>query len=287
MHTSHRVVLAAAVLLVVGCGKKAVAPAAEKKVTLAGKTATYHDWAKANPCEAEPKMVVGDLDSTSALLNEYLGQTSAGLEGMWSSEQITLLEEGVVVLPPLLDATEKATGAIARNGCRFLKETGFAEPVKKVTELGEQTRRRIADAPAIAEGLALKAALKAWKDKQPEARSGAKSEWCPPKIKPGAPVDIYYAAEDEVGLTEWLFCDDSRVFASVGAAPAFEAPAAMKKKPKDKAYLESAAKYPASDVQRAPKAPARPGEPSDGLFPADGGSAWPADGGTAEDAGTP
>src|SRR5687768_1550341 len=112
MHTSLRVVLVAAVLLVVGCGKKAVAPTGEKKVTLAGKTASYHDWAKANPCQADVKMVVGDLDSTSALLNEYLGQTSAGVEGMWSSEQITLLEEGVVVLPALLDATEKLTGGI-------------------------------------------------------------------------------------------------------------------------------------------------------------------------------
>ncbi len=286
MHTSLRVVLVAAVLLVVGCGKKSVAPAAEKKVTLAGKTATYHDWAKANPCQAVPKLVVGDLDSTAALLNEYLGQTSAGVEGMWTSEQITLLEEGVVVLPPLLDATEKATGAIARNGCRFLKETGFSEPVKKVTELGDQARRRVADAPGIAEGLALKASLKAWKDKQPEARTSAKTEWCPPKLKAGAPVDIYFASEDETGLTEWLFCDDSRVFASSGAAPAFEAAAALKKKPKDKPYLESAAKYPASDVQRAPKAPVKPGAPDDGLFPPDGGSAWPTDGGMSPDAGT-
>ncbi|GEM_PF-982864 len=281
MHTSLRLFLVAVVVLVVGCGKKAVAPSAEQKVTLAGKTATTHDWVKANPCEAAPKMVIGDLDSTSALLTEYLGQTSAGVEGVWSSEQITLLEEGVVVLPKLLDNVEKATGAIARNGCRFLKETGFAEPIKKVTELGELTRKRIAEAPAIAEGLALKAALKAWKDKQPEARTGAKAEWCPPKLKAGAPVDIYYASEDEAGLTEWLFCDDVRVFASTGAPPAFEAPATMKKKPKDKPYLESAAKYPASDVQRAPKAAAKPGAPDDGLFP-DGGSAWPADSGTSD-----
>ena len=282
MHTSLRLALVAAAVFVVGCGKKAVAPAAEKKVTLAGKTATHHDWKKSNPCEAATKLVIGDLDSTSALLNEYLGQTSAGVDGVWASEQITLLEEGVVVLPALLDATETLTGAIARNGCRFLKETGFSEPTKKAIELSEQARRRIADAPAIGEGLALKAALKAWKDKQPDARTGAKGEWCPPKLKPGAPVDIYYASEDEAGLTEWLFCDDTRVFSTVGAAPAFEAPATMKKKPKDKPYLDSASKYPASDVQRAPRAPKKAGAPDDGLFPTDGGSAWPSDGGTAD-----
>ncbi len=286
MNTSLRVFLAAAVLLVVGCGKKSVAPTSEKKVTLAAKTATTHDWSKSSPCQAEPKLVLGDLDSTSALLNDYLGQTSAGIEGMWSSEQITLLEEGVVVLPPLLDATEKTTAAISRNGCRFLKETGFSEPVKKVIELGEQTRRRIADAPALAEGLALKASLKAWKDKQPEARAGAKTEWCPAKLKPGAPIDIYFAAEDEKGLTEWLFCDDSRVVASPGGAPVFEAAAAMKKKPKDKPYLLTAASYPASDVQRAPRAAKKPGVPDDGLFPPDGGSAWPTDAGVSADGGT-
>jgi hypothetical protein len=286
MHTSQRLVLAAAVLLVVGCGKKSVAPTAEKKVTLAGKTATYHDWSKANPCEADPKMVVGDLNSTSDLLNEYLGKTGAGLDGVWSSEQVTLLEEGVVVLPPLLDATEKATGGIARNGCRFLKETGFSEPTKKAIELTEQARKRIVEAPAIGEGLALKAAIKAWKDKQAEARAGAKTEWCPPKLKAGAPVDIYYASEDEVGLTEWLFCDDARVFATAGAAPAFEAPAAMKKKPKDKPYLDSAANYPASDVQRAPHDPKKAAMAGDGGTPMDADGGMPADAGMATDAGT-
>ena len=286
MHTSHRIVLAAAVLLVVGCGKKAVTPPPEKKVSLGGKTAGYHDWAKANPCEVVPKVVIGDLDSTSALLVEWLANTNAGVEGEWKSEQITLLEEGIVVLPPLLEATEKANAAIQKGGCRFLKETGFSEPTKKAGELIDQTRKRIAEAPAITEGLAAKAALKAWKDKQPEARAGAKTEWCPPKLKPGAPVDIYFASEDETGLTEWLFCDDSRVFATAEAAPAFEAAAALKKKPKDKPYLDSASKYPASDVQRAPKAAAKPGAPDDGLFPPDGGSAWPADGGTGADAGT-
>ncbi len=276
MHTSLRVLVAVVVFLVVGCGKKAVAPAADKKVTLAGRTATYHDWSKANPCQAEPKLVIGDLNSTAALLGEYLAQTAAGSEGVWTSEQVTILEEGVVVLPALLDATEKATASIARNGCRFLKETGFSEPVKKVMELGDQARLRIGESPALAEGLALKAALKAWKDKQPETRTGAKTEWCPPKLKAGAPVDIYYASENEVGLTDWLFCDDSRVFAGPGAAPAFEAAAGLKKKPKDKPYLDSAAKYPASDVQRAPKAATKPGSAEDG------GSAYPADAGTPD-----
>lgn len=274
------VLFVASVVLVVGCGKKRVVPTGEKKVTLAGKTATQHDWGKVNPCEVEPKVVIGDLDSLYAMANEYVGQTSAGVDGVWSAEQIALLEEGVVVLPPAIDAVDKLGAALQKGGCRFTKELGFAEPLKKASELGEQARKRVAEAPAIAEGLAIKAALKAWKDKQPEARTGAKAEWCPPKLKPGAPVDIYYASEDETGLTEWLFCDDCRVFATASTPPAFEAPAAMKKKPKDKPYLENASKYPASDIQRAPKGAAKAGE-----GPADGGTAEPADGGVP-DAGT-
>ena len=105
------------------------------------------------------------------------------------------------------------------------------------------------------------------------------------KLKAGAQPDIYFSFESETGATEWLFCDDSRVIAASGSPPAFEAAAALKKKPKDKPYLDSAAKYPASDVQRAPKGPKKPGATDDGLFPADGGSAWPADGGMP-DAGT-
>lgn len=270
--------LFAAGVVVVGCGKKQVVPQGEKKITLAGKTATLHDWAKVDPCLVDPKVVKGDLDSFYAVANDYVGQTGAGPDGVWAPEQIALLEEGVVVLPPAIDAVDKLAAALQKGGCRFTKELGFAEPLKKADELGQQARKRVSEAPAIAEGLAAKAALKAWKDKQPEARTGAKGEWCPPKLKPGAPVDIYYASEDEVGLTEWLFCDDCRVFASVGAAPAFEAPATMKKKPKDKAYLEAAAKYPASDIQRAPKGPASA---------SDGGTDG-ADGGTTDaDAGVP
>ena len=188
------------------------------------------------------------------------------------------------MLPAALDATDKAIASAKKNGCRFAK--GLSEPMKKAAELGEQARVRIAETPAITEGQAAKAALKAWKDKQPEARTSAKAEWCPAKLKAGAPVDIYFAAEDEAGMTEWLFCDDSRAFAAQGTAPAFEAAAAMKKKPKDKAYLATAAKYPASDIQRAPKAPTKPGELAAGPSPTDGGSVVPVDAGMAADAGS-
>jgi hypothetical protein len=252
MHTL-RVVLLAAVVLVVGCGKKRIAPAAEQKLALAGKQASFRDWAKVTPCDVEPKLLQGDLESTSAMLIDYLNQTSAGADGLWSDEQIALLTEGAEKLPPLLDSAEKAIAGSAK--CKFDKKDAMAEPLKKAAELVAQSRRRLAEAPDLAATLKAKAALKAWKDKLPEARDSAKKEWCPAKLKAGVLPDIYFAFEDETGHTQWLFCDDSKVSATAGSPLAFEAAAALKKKPKDKPYLDSAGKYPASDIQHAPKAP--------------------------------
>lgn len=252
MHTL-RIVLFVCLGLVVGCGKKRVAPAGEQKLSLAGKQATFHDWSKVTPCDVQPKTLVGDLDSTAALLNEYLGKTSAGAEGMWSDEQVALLTEGAEKLSPLLDATEKALAGAAK--CKFdPKKDAVDEPIKKAAELVSQGRHRIADAPALAQTLKARAALKAWQDKLPELRAGAKTEWCPAKLKPGAVPDIYFSFESETGAIEWLFCDDCRVVATSGSPPAFEAATTFKKKPKDKPYLDSAAKYPASDIQHPPKA---------------------------------
>ena len=106
-----------------------------------------------------------------------------------------------------------------------------------------------------------------------EAMKSGKENWCPPptdKPKPNVVPEIYYASVDQNGSTEWVFCDELRVMMNEGAKPelVLEDP---KKKPKNaKGYLDSAAKYPASEVQHAPKP----------------GDANAADGGLA-DAGTP
>ena len=95
-----------------------------------------------------------------------------------------------------------------------------------------------------------------WKAAQADAMKTGKESWCPEKPKPGAVPEIYYASTDETGKTEWVFCDEMKVDAAEGGKPelVLEDP---KKKPKNaKGYLDAAAKYPASEVQHAPK----PGE---------------------------
>ncbi len=240
---------------VVACGPKRVAPAPDKTLTLAGKTATYREWAKVGVCDSEVAKVKGDVESMNALLLEFLGQTSAGVDGVWSKEQLAMLEDSGATLAPALDAQEQI--AFKAPKCQYEKADGVLEPAKQAVELTEQARRRLKDAPATVATVKAKLAIKEWKDKQPAAIAEGKSQWCPPKPKAGAQPDIYYAHEDETGKSEWIFCDECRVTSTAGAPPVLITPTTMdakaKKKLKEKGYLDAAAKYPASDVSRAPK----------------------------------
>ncbi len=255
----------AVLALVVGCGKKRVNPTGETKVSLVGKEATFHDWSKTKPCDVEPKTVAGDLASTGDLLTEYLAQTVPLPDGGIGDDAAKVLVEGAEKLPPLLDATDKAVSGVPR--CEWTKEDKVLDLKNKSIGLLAEAGNRIALAPPLVQMLATKQALKEYLEKLPGNRDAAKAEWCPAKPKAGAMADIYFAFENEAGATEWLFCDDCRVFAAEGTPPAFEAPAAMKKKPKDKPYLESAAKYPASDIQHPPKPGDKKPEAADGGTP--------------------
>lgn len=255
----------AAAVAVVGCGKKRVAPPTEKSVTLLGKKGVYRDWSQTSPCDVEPRTLKGDAESMNALLNEVLGQTSADENGVWSDEQVALLEDGPMLLPAALGANETLVKRAA--GCAFVDADGVKAPLKTLEELTAQTRRRLELSATLLPKLKAKAALAKWKEGLPAAVTAAKAEWCAAKPKPGAVPDIFFAFEDETGKTEWHFCDGCKVVAAAGKPPALEPSAtAHKKKPKDKPYLDGAAKYPASDVQRAPKLPAAaaPAEPAKG-----------------------
>ena len=236
---------------VVGCGKKRIAPPPEKTIELVGKKAIYRDWSQIRACDVDPKPLSGEVASMNALLNEVLGQTSADENGMWSVEQLALLEDGPMLLPASLTSAEQLQASAK------LCPTDPSIDLKVLTELTGQTRRRLELAPSLLTKLKAKAALTQWKEALPGNIASAKKEWCATP-KPGVVPDIFFATEDETGKVQWLFCDDSKVTAAPGAAPAFEPAAALKKKPKEKPFLDSAAKYPASDVQRAPKPEAAP-----------------------------
>lgn len=231
---------------VVGCGKKRVGPPPEKTLTVLGKKAVYRDWSNVSPCDVDPRPLSGEVTAMTELLNEALGQTSADENGIWSDEQLALLEDGPIVLSPALAANETLSRMAA--ACQLDPSVDL----KVFTELTAQTRRRLDGASGLLQKLKAKAALAKWKNDLPANIAAAKGEWCAAP-KPGVTPDIFFAFEDDTGRVEWRFCDDAKVVAAPGSPPTFEPPPAAKKKPKDKPYLDSAAKYPASDVQRAPK----------------------------------
>jgi hypothetical protein len=220
-------------------------------------------WGYTSPCDVEPRTITDDARSASALISAFLDKTSTSPRGTWSAEQLALYEAALRELPALLDAN----GVVLRNvsDCAFTEADGARAALAQLSPLVPLARKRLDEAteaiPVIKAGLA----IAAWKTALPEAINEARSQWCTPKPKP----DIFYAYEDEAGVTAWLFCDGARVTATPGSKPEFRDPAvevAAKKPAKKldgKKYLEGAASYPASEVQRAPKLPAAKAAKSD------------------------
>jgi hypothetical protein len=217
-------------------------------------------WGFTSPCDVEPRTITDDARSASAMLSAFLDKTGASPRGAWSAEQLALYEAAQRELPPLLDAN----GVVLRNvsGCAFTEADGARAALAQLSPLVAQARKRLEEASEAIPVIKAGVAIAAWKAALPEAVNDARGQWCTPKPKP----DIFYAYEDEAGVTAWLFCDGARVTAAPGAKPEFRDPAvevAAKKPAKKldgKKYLESAASYPASEVQRAPKLPAAPSE---------------------------
>lgn len=242
------------------CVKRVVTAPPEAFVTLGGTRATYRDWSRVSDlCAIDPKIVQQDFDSMNALLANFLGQTSAGPEGIWADEHVSLLEEAQRVLPVALDLQKRGLNQAGKAGCRF-------EGLTRTQELTDMGRKRLAEAPELLVIVKAKKALAAWKDGRPTAQQAASEKSCAPPAKgqraPAGPV-LFAAFEDEKGHTEWLFCDGSKVAASPGNLPAFEPPAPdasakkPKKAPEPKAYLEAQSKFPAAEVSRAPRLPTK------------------------------
>ncbi len=220
---------------------------------LAGKTATWHDWKATQVCDVDEQRVEGDFASMKDLLLSALGQTSASYDGAWADENLAILDAMPKQLPNALASVERGVADAAQ--CKWSEQSKVPELLQPLGELVAQAKRKVDGAKALADKVRAYQALTTWRDKQPAARDDAKKNWCPAKLKPGAQPDIYYAFEDENGREEWLFCDDSKVtVAKPGDPPVFEAAASYKKKPKDKPFLDEAAKYPQDDIQKAPRA---------------------------------
>ncbi len=245
------VLIGLGVLAVGGCVKRVFEVPPEATVSLGGLQAIWRPWAQvAELCAIDPKKFTQEQQAMTALLVQWLGQTSAPADGAWDDEHVALLEEGVRVLPGPLQAQQAALKKAASVGCRF-------EGLGPANEFNGQGLRRVDEGPELARQVRGRLALAKWKDERPVAQANAKAENCGTKMKPPAPI-LYFAAEDEHARLEWLFCDGSMVVATPGNTPSWvQDPAAKKtkKEPDPKVWLEVAAKFPQENVSRAPKLP--------------------------------
>lgn len=235
-------------VLVVGCVKRAPRVPTESTVTVGGKSVKHRAWGTVDDlCLINKTQFLDEQQAMGTLLADWLGQTSAPVDGAWDDEHLALLEEGARVLPTPLD--QQKTAIEQAKVCRW-------EGLASVAELNAQAIRRTSEAADFIEQVKARLALQKWRDERPRLAQAGKDASCVVNKKaPPAPV-LYFAAEDEHAAMEWLFCDGSKVVASPGNPPAWQPdPAAKKpkKEPDPKLWLDVASKYPSEKISRAPK----------------------------------
>lgn len=218
--------------------------------------ASYRDYAGADLsiCTAERRWLQDELTSVNGVLARWLDKTSPGPGGVWTRDQIDLLEEGARTLPPLLDIHAAALDALDR--CDFSERGAMPDLQQRGRDFVQQARRRIEDAPATLAYIAAKAQLEAWRaertTRERDARAG-----CPSRTKVGA-ARVYYAWEDEDGRQQWLFCDGARVVSAASDALEFRAPAGASRRElrrmKPATYLQAAKRF--DRLDRPPRLPA-------------------------------
>ena len=218
---------------------------------LASSRANYRAYSKQTTlCAAEPRWLFDELASVNNLLDRFLDDTLIRKDGTFSDMQILKLEEAVKTLPAVLDSHEKNLALL--DGCAFATQRGFPILAKKGKVYARDARRRLEDAPAQVARVKQQKALAEWKDRVGREKVTL-SLGCPRRSR--TPI-VYFAWQDEQGLTTWLFCDGSRVVSERGSDPAFEAPQSLTarqlRRLKASRYLSAAKHHPEGGVMRPP-----------------------------------
>jgi hypothetical protein len=251
------------VVAVFGCATSRPQPPPLQHLELGKGRANYRDFSTASRslCTGEPRWLQDEFSSVNGLLARWLEETSAGYDGAWTSEQLSLLQRGISELGPLLEI--HAQNLVQLRTCRFAKERAFPDLIQRGDAFIEQVRHRMVEGPAIMAFRAARLAQQMWHTEQPmrELRSRAV---CPAKVLPGASA-IHYAVESDAGVTRWLFCDGGQVTRRRHQEPEVQLPsgltAAQRKRVKPAAYLKAVADYPEAGVDRPPAPPRRLDEP--------------------------
>lgn len=242
--------------VVIGCATTRTPPPPLQTYELGTSRATFRDYAAADTsiCTAERRWLQDELASVNGVLARWLDRTSAGPEGVWTREQLDLLEQGVQTLPPVLEIHAKALEDLER--CDFHDQGAMPDLRQRGREFIQMARRRIEDAPNTLAYVTAKAQLDAWREERTARQRNARSV-CPERPKVGTP-QLYYGWQDEEGRQQWLFCDGAKVVSRGSEALHFEPPAGASRKElrrvKPRAYLQAAKNY--DRLDRPPRLPA-------------------------------
>ena len=241
----------------VGCAHKSAPFPPAQTLTLDNLRATYRDYGRSSVCEVDPEALAAETQGMNQTLGGFLLRTGQSAAQPWTDEQIVVLELATEQLPPALSAHERVLESAER--CRFPVKYGLEDILQQGARLVRESHARLTEAPALLRQLKSRQTLDVWRQTQVRQRATAREQWCPVRLKPGRMADVYYASEDETGRTEWLFCDGVRVLKlGDGKTDVVLPPERASKKPPTAAhYLGAVSKYPAEEVQHAPKTSGR------------------------------
>lgn len=248
-------------LAVVVCSCAHTPPPKTQTYKLGRWRASFRDYAgsRISICDAEPRWLFDELVSVNDLLGGLLDALPAGSDVSWSEAQLKLFGEAQPTLGSVLDAHEHNLRAV--TSCGFAQKRSFPAIVRRGEEYVRRARQHLAEAPRLIANIRAKEALARWRverlHEEVKARRG-----CGGRARRGAALEVYFAYQDEMGESGWLFCDGAKVVAQPGGTPRLvEMPegltAAQRRRLRPARYLEAAARYPANMVSRAP-APAAP-----------------------------
>ena len=132
---------------------------------------------------------------------------------------------------------------------------GLIDAAHVAEALSRQARARLAEAPILLAYVKTAKAISVWKEKQRIDQEAERATWCAPH--PQKSPEIYFAFQDEHGISEWLFCDGSRVQRLPGHEPELVPAVFASRKGffRPASFLEAIRHFPAKEIRQSPRLP--------------------------------
>lgn len=250
-----------------GCISVPVKQPPMQLINLGGREVEFRDYRQADVCQTEPRWFTEELRSVNRMLREWAAGAELEEGKVPPFAQRQLIKKGQDVLPEVLVSYGWTLDRL--KGCGWGFEGQLKEAPKEGRELVQLVEKRLQEVPGQIARAEFEAQLAEWRLNNPKKRDRAKETWCPPGPTSTAPADIYFAFQDEEGVTRWLFCNGAEVVRTTADAtatvqkipPPPPKPRGRRRRrkvtppPKPEHYLKAAATYPAKEVDRPPEAP--------------------------------